>query len=49
MVRLHLTEGQRNDHKAAEAMMPGLPAGMVLIADRAYGPSWFRRHSPTAE
>ena len=40
---LHLTEGQRSDHKAAESLIPNLPKAQVLIADKAYASHWMHR------
>jgi putative transposase len=42
-LRLHLTEGQRSDHKGAESLMPLLPDARVLIADKAYASRWMHR------
>ncbi|GGB75841.1 DDE transposase [Blastomonas aquatica] len=42
-LRLHLTEGQRSDHKGAEALIPHLPHARVLIADKAYASRWMHQ------
>lgn len=42
-LRLHLTEGQRSDHKAAETLMPNLPDAQLFIADKAYASHWMHR------
>jgi transposase len=42
-LRLHLTEGQRSDHKGAEALIYSLPDARTMIADRAYSSAWFRQ------
>lgn len=42
-LRLYLTEGQRSDHKGAEALVATLPPAKTLLADRAYDSRWFRQ------
>jgi putative transposase len=42
-LRLDLTEGQRSDHKGAEALIATLPPAKTLLADRAYDSRWFRQ------
>ena len=42
-MRLHLTEGQRSDHKGAEALIATLPPATTLLGDRAYDSRWFRQ------
>lgn len=42
-LRLHLTEGQRSDHKGAEALINALPPAKILLGDRAYSSRWFRQ------
>ncbi|WP_260581104.1 IS5 family transposase [Sphingopyxis sp. PET50] len=42
-LRLHLTEGQRSDHKGAEALVKIMPEAERLIGDRAYASRWFRK------
>lgn len=42
-LRLHLTEGQRSDHRGAEALIATLPPARSLLADRAYDSQWFRQ------
>lgn len=42
-MRLHLTEGQRSDHKGAEALIDALPDAKTMLADRAYSSLWFRK------
>ena len=42
-LRLYLTEGQRSDHKGAEALLETLPPARALLADRAYDSRWFRQ------
>lgn len=40
---LHLTEGQRGDHKGAVALIDALPPAKTMLADRAYSSVWFRQ------
>ena len=42
-MRLYLTEGQRSDHKGAEALIATLPPAATLLGDRAYDSRWFRQ------
>ena len=42
-MRLHLTAGQRSDHKGAEALFDTLPDAESMLADRAYSSIWFRQ------
>jgi len=42
-LRLHLTEGQRSDHKGAESLVPLLPDARLLIADKAYASRWMHQ------
>jgi transposase len=40
---LHLSQGQTNDHRTADAVLEDLPPAQHLLADRAYGSKAFRR------
>lgn len=40
---LHLTEGQRGDHKGAVDLIEALPPAKTMLADRAYSSAWFRQ------